>query len=144
MSSLVTVDASVAVKWILRGPDEPFVPAARDLLLRHVEGEIQLIAPDLFWVELGNVLWKAARRGRCTSEMADDGMRTIRQQGLRTAASGPLIESAMKIAFRFERTVYDSVYVALARDQNAELITADERLANALAAHLPVKWLGAV
>jgi hypothetical protein len=26
----------------------------------------------------------------------------------------------------------------------ADLVTADERLANALAAHLPVKWLGSV
>jgi predicted nucleic acid-binding protein len=32
--------------------------------------------------------------------------------------------------------------VALALVSKANLITADERLANALAAHLPVKWLG--
>jgi predicted nucleic acid-binding protein len=31
----------------------------------------------------------------------------------------------------------------LAIQRKTELITADERLANALAAHLPVKWLGA-
>jgi predicted nucleic acid-binding protein len=34
--------------------------------------------------------------------------------------------------------------VALARESSIELITADERLANALAAYLPVKWLGAM
>jgi predicted nucleic acid-binding protein len=38
--------------------------------------------------------------------------------------------------------VYDSLYVALAVQAKTELITADERLANSLAAHLPVKWLG--
>jgi predicted nucleic acid-binding protein len=32
----------------------------------------------------------------------------------------------------------------LAIQSKTELITADERLANALAAHLPVKWLGAL
>ena len=34
--------------------------------------------------------------------------------------------------------------VALAVESRAQLITADEKLANALAAHLPVKWLGAL
>jgi predicted nucleic acid-binding protein len=32
--------------------------------------------------------------------------------------------------------------VALAIQFKTEMITADERLANALAAHLPVKWMG--
>jgi predicted nucleic acid-binding protein len=32
--------------------------------------------------------------------------------------------------------------VALALVSKADLITADERLAHALAAHLPMKWLG--
>jgi predicted nucleic acid-binding protein len=34
--------------------------------------------------------------------------------------------------------------VAPAIETKCELLTADEKLANALAAHLPVKWLGAI
>jgi predicted nucleic acid-binding protein len=33
--------------------------------------------------------------------------------------------------------------VALAMSLQTHLVTADERLANAVAAYLPVKWLGA-
>ena len=40
--------------------------------------------------------------------------------------------------------MYDCLYVALAVQSKTEWITADERLANALAARLPVKWLGAI
>jgi predicted nucleic acid-binding protein len=55
-----------------------------------------------------------------------------------------LFSEALEIALTYDRNVYDCLYVALAVQSKAELVTADERLANALAAHLPVKWLGAM
>jgi predicted nucleic acid-binding protein len=54
------------------------------------------------------------------------------------------LEEAFSIAATFDRSVYDSLYVALAARLKAELVTADDRLANALAANLPVKWLGSI
>jgi predicted nucleic acid-binding protein len=44
----------------------------------------------------------------------------------------------------FDRTVYDSLYIAAALATSSELVTADEHLANAVAATLPVKWLGSI
>jgi predicted nucleic acid-binding protein len=141
--NLVT-DVSVAAKWILRGPEEALVAEARELLVAFAVGRIQLIVPDLFWVELGNVLWKAARVGRCARAVADEGIREMKDRDLLTIPSPPLLEAAMNIALTFNRTVYDSIYVALAARRNAQLITADERLANALAARFPVRWLGSL
>ena len=135
---------SVAAKWVLRGPEEKLIPEARELLLRLVKGEIQIIVPDFFWVELGNVLWKAVCARSCTRAVPESGMREARQQGVITISSHGLIEAALDIAIRFDRTVYDSVYVALAHRRSAHLITADERLANALAAHFPARWLGSL
>jgi predicted nucleic acid-binding protein len=60
-----------------------------------------------------------------------------------TVCSRDLLTEAFSIATAFERTVHDSLYVALAVATNSEMVTADERLANALAATLPVKWLWA-
>jgi predicted nucleic acid-binding protein len=54
------------------------------------------------------------------------------------------VNSAQQIAIQYGRSIYDSVYVALAREARSEVVTADEKLANAVAAHLPVKWLGAL
>jgi len=68
----------------------------------------------------------------------------MRDRKLATISSVELIEEALEIAFRFERTVSDSVYVAAAVARGAALVTGDERLANALAAYLPVKRLGSV
>ena len=55
----------------------------------------------------------------------------------------PLLDSAFAIAQQYNRSFYESLYVALAVAQQATLITADEKLANATAAYLPAKWLGA-
>ena len=61
-----------------------------------------------------------------------------------TYPSSDFLGEALQIALVHGRTFYDSLYVALAARTKTNLITADERLANALAAHLPVKWLGAM
>jgi predicted nucleic acid-binding protein len=59
-------------------------------------------------------------------------------------ASLPLLKDAFAISAASGRTVYDAMYVALAIVSNAPLVTADERLANALAARYPVRWLGSL
>jgi len=75
----------------------------------------RLIAPDLLWIEVASVLWKVARRGALTADEAE-----------RMASDG---------------TVYDSLYVALAAREDAVMVTADERLVNALA---NTSWADAV
>lgn len=59
-----------------------------------------------------------------------------------TVPSTDVLQDALSIALQFDRPVYDGIYVALAVSYRIQLITADERLANALAAHFPIKWLG--
>ena len=136
----VVADASVLAKWFL--PEETLRGEAMQLLGRYAKGELQLIVPDLFWPEFGNILWKAVRQGRCSQQSANAAISSIRDRNLPTISSRELIADAFTIASKFNRTVYDSLYVALAVAFNTHLITADERLANALAAYLPVKWLG--
>lgn len=66
----------------------------------------------------------------------------MQMYNLPTLPSYELIHNAFAIAAKFKRSVYDSVYVALAISLQTHLVTADERLANALATYLPVRWLG--
>jgi predicted nucleic acid-binding protein len=138
------LDASVAAKWFLPPEEETLVPEARQLLADYVAGKLNLLAPDLFWVEIGNILWKSARRGRVTPQSAADAIDALLEMNIPTIRSQPLLKDAFAIAARFDRTVYDAVYVALAFASEAPLVTADERLANALAARGPVRWLGAL
>ncbi|HKR29860.1 MAG TPA: type II toxin-antitoxin system VapC family toxin [Terriglobales bacterium] len=140
--SIVVLDASVAVKWMLPSQGEPLAREAIDLLNRYTCGELEFIVPDLFWAECGNVFCKATRQGRVTFESAEHAMADLMGLNFPTTPSKSLLDRALVIATSFDRTLYDALYVALAIESNGHLVTADERLANTLASRLPVKWLG--
>jgi predicted nucleic acid-binding protein len=134
----VVVDASVAAKWLLPPANEPFTEKAIQMLERYVSREIQILVPDLFWVETGNLLWNAARTGRCTHDEAKNALEKVTAQKFPTVPSLVILDSAFEIARSCGRTVYDCLYVALAEAFEAELVTADEKLVNAVAARYPV------
>jgi len=138
------VDSSVAAKWLPPLNNEPLASEARGLLTDWTYGKIELSIPDLLHIEVANVLWKAARAGRCKATEARAALRILISYGLPVTASATILELALRIGMEYERTVYDSIYVALAVQSGRELVTADEKLANALAAYFPVKWIGAM
>jgi predicted nucleic acid-binding protein len=139
----LVLDASVAIKWAIPSAREPFTDASLRLLKRYVDGEVEFIVPDVFWAEVGNVLWKGTRQRRWRQDEAEAVAADMKARDFKTVSSVVLLDEALRIAFAHDRAVYDCLYVALAVQSKTDLITADERLANALAAHLPVKWLGA-
>jgi predicted nucleic acid-binding protein len=141
--STFVLDASVAVKWVIPSSTETLRDHALQLLKRYADGEIDFVVPDIFWAETGNVLWKGVRTLRWNAEFAEQSAVEMKAQNFTTVSSTALLSDALKIAIFHERSVYDCLYVALAIQYKTEMITADERLANALAARLPVKWLGA-
>jgi predicted nucleic acid-binding protein len=136
------VDASVAAKWFLPAAGEPHTDQALQLLRDYTSASIGLIVPDLFWPEFGNILWKASRQGRMSLRSAETAIVEMGKLTIPTFSSMPLLSEAFAIAAAFDRTVYDAVYVAHAVSTGVPLLTADERLANALAARFPVRWIG--
>jgi predicted nucleic acid-binding protein len=139
----VIVDASVGVKWLPLFAGEALIDRAKHLLRLLAVDEVSLIVPDLFWIEISSALCKAVRRGDCDPSEASQALVEVQGLALKTIPSTDLVNSAQNIAIQYGRSIYDSVYVALAKATRFELVTADEKLANAVAAYLPVKWLGA-
>ena len=142
--TVVIVDASVGLKWLGLFAQEQLVDRAKALLDRKTAGQITLMVPDLFWLEISSALCKAVRRNKCTPEEASQSLEEMQRLPVQTVPSTNLVNSAQEIAIQYGRSIYDSLYVALARTTRSELVTADEKLANAIAAYLPVKWLGAI
>ena len=142
--SPVVVDASVAAKWFLPEDREALVSQALALLDEYDREEVRFVVPDLFYVETASAIWKAVRVGRVSRAFADQALVLLTQREFPTVSSLKLLDKAFRIAADYGRTVYDCLYVALAIQADTQVITADERLANALAARFPVRWLGGV
>ena len=143
MTSCV-VDASVAAKWLLPAAGEGLIGQANDMVARHVRRELLLLAPDLIGAEIGNVLWKAVRRQRISRIEAENSLRRFIDLAIHLMPTAELLPQALQVAVKCDRSFYDSLYVALAIATDTELITADERLVNALGSRFPVRWLGAL
>jgi predicted nucleic acid-binding protein len=137
------VDACVAAKWLLPAAGEGLLDQANRLLERHVKRELQLLAPNLIESEMGNILWKAVQRNRISRTEAENSLRQFAALGIHTLPTSDLLDQALQIAVGCGRSFYDCLYVALALASKTELITADERLVNALGSRFPVRWLGA-
>jgi predicted nucleic acid-binding protein len=142
--NLYVLDASVAVKWFLPVRDESFAEPALQFLKEWTDERIALTVPDIFFAEVGKVLWKAVQAGRCSLEEAELSLARLEAADIPGLSSVQLLEQAFGIASRHGRSLYDSLYVALAAKSHATLITADEKLVNALAGHYSVRWLGAL
>ncbi|HLG71041.1 MAG TPA: type II toxin-antitoxin system VapC family toxin [Chloroflexota bacterium] len=132
MAASLVVDASVAIKWYLEEED-------RELARRLITGEPErpLIAPDLIVAEIGNILWKRHRQGSLTAADAArlaEAPQDPRRFPLDLVPSTQVLPQALRIAVECDRSVYDSLYIALAVANNTAMITADARLANALSA----------
>jgi len=123
----LVVDASVAVKWFV--PEIHSVAAARIL-----EADVALYAPDLIGPEFGNILWKKVRRQEVGRREADEIMNAFGTLPLEIRSSSVLLPFAFELAVALDRTVYDSLYLALAVAEDCVLITADAKFHAALAA----------
>jgi predicted nucleic acid-binding protein len=125
-SGLLVVDASVAIKWYVPEPDS-------QRALKILSGGTRLLAPDLLIAEVGNILWKKVRRGELTmAEARAIASALTKSSPLELCPASELLATAMSIAVAHQRSVYDSLYVALAHERSCQLVTADERLVSAL------------
>ena len=125
MSAFV-VDASVAVKW--------FFPEAHEAdALRLVRGRHDLLVPDVFFSEFGNTLWKRLKRRETTPAVATRAIDELGRLFFQVHPSQALVPLALDLATRFDRSVYDSMYLAVAVLRHCPVVTADRRLHDALA-----------
>jgi predicted nucleic acid-binding protein len=119
------LDANIALKWVLAEPDSP---QANQLRADFQNGIHELIAPEVFQVEIAHALTRAERQGRIAVSQAGPLWADIMSTPPRLEASGPLLPRAIQISSAARVGVYDCLYIALAEREGCDLITADDKL----------------
>jgi predicted nucleic acid-binding protein len=134
------VDSSVALKWVLPEIDTPRAVALRDDF-RH--GTHELIAPDVFAIEVAHALARAERRRIINPPEGTQKLIDVLSTLPVLHPYLPLLARAFEIASAARIGVYDCLYVALAEREPCECITADDRLIRNLQAQFPfIRALG--
>ena len=134
------IDASVVAAVFFQ---EDHAEAARALLVSG--GELK--APDLLLAEVANVIWKRHGRGEIDEAEARQLLADCLRLPLKISPSSGLVEPALELALRTNRTAYDCLYLALAVKAKAVLVSADKRFASALAGgpfEKHIAWLGSL
>ncbi len=115
----VVVDSSVTVKWINQ-IDEQLLEQANKVLSDAQFGSISVLAPELSKYEVGNAILKK----KLSIPKAYESLGTVYQLPIVfIPQSEELSKETYKIAQDHGVTYYDASFMALAKEQKADLIT---------------------
>jgi predicted nucleic acid-binding protein len=120
---VIVIDSSALAKYLLR--EEGWQEVGRYL----EEGCVTL---NLAIKEAINALWKRVIMGDLEEGYAKEVARSFLDSGIvRVEGQDQLLEEALSVAVRRKITIYDSIFIALAKRKGLSLLTSDRRQAEA-------------
>lgn len=121
----LVVDSSVIVKWFVK-KDEQDLARAMWLKNQFLAGKCNLVVPDLIFYEIANVLKTKKEFRQKTVLKAINLLFDYRFQSV--WPSSTTFVSAAGIAYKHQLSVYDAVYLAIAKETGYPFLTADKKL----------------
>lgn len=128
------LDSNIALKWVLPEPDSLKARQLRDDQRNAIH---ELLAPDIFEVEIAHALTRAERQGRIAVPQAAILWADVMSTPPFLEAASPLLPRAIEVSSAARVGVYDCLYVALAERERCEFVTADDRLTKTLQPSFP-------
>lgn len=116
MKNLVT-DSGVTVKWFIEEDDSD---AAQRIYDEYENGNLSLLAPSLLHAEFGNIVWKKQIFQGISAVEADFAIKKFQAVSFILTPTTLLFDDAYKLAVKYKRTFYDSLYLALSVRENCE------------------------
>ncbi len=126
------LDTSAIVRLYV--PDGPLPEGLEDAVETAWRGDGLLLVPELALAEAAQVLLKKERSGLLEPGEVDGILGEIMGLPLEVAPHRELLPTSLGLARRTDLTVYDAIFLQLALERGAELLTADEELARAFRA----------
>lgn len=141
MNGAVVVDASVAVKWLVR---EVYSDRAESLTRTWLRQGTRIVVPYLMLVEVSNALYQKARQGEIALDSAAGMVENLVSQDITLWETSGLHSRALELAAALDQpAIYDAHYLALAEIIDCDLWTADERFFRAGTGQFPnLHWIG--
>lgn len=130
----LVLDASVVAKCLVPEADSD---KSQALLTSWAKGAVDVAAPEILALEIASMLWKRATRGLMSAARATFLYEEFMALRIPLEPMGRLLPGALQVAMRLGRSVYDSLYVSMAVEMNWGLVTADEKLFNAVRSSVP-------
>lgn len=125
----IVVDSSVAIKWFI---PQNYSLEANKILSAYEVNKLTLIAPDLIYAEIGNIVWKIQRFQGLNQEYAQNIIDLFQKIQINIISTDELLRDAYDFAVKYQRSVYDSLYIVLSLRENCRFVSADEKLYNAI------------
>ncbi len=120
------IDASIAVKWFIV---EDYSDKALKLLKDYGNGVADLYAPCFFKLEVANALRKYFVKGILSKEMVYRIYNLFKNIELNYIIERwDLVDRALKYSINNSITLYDALYIIIAKHVNGKMVTADDKL----------------
>ncbi len=126
MAEQVCIDANLLVRNFTREEGWERVAA---LLIGIGDAGTEIVAPAFMAAEVGSSLRLKVHRGLLTQEEGEEAMRASLDLDVKEVSGPKLYLRAWELAALLgTATIYDTVYLAVAEDHQAEFWTGDEKL----------------
>ena len=113
------------LKWVLVEPHSDKALALRDDFQKGIH---ELLAPDVFPIEVAHAIAKAERRGVIQPGQGQQLLTDVLYTPPDLHPYLPLLSKAYSLASAARVGVYDCLYIALAEQEQCKLLSADDRL----------------
>jgi predicted nucleic acid-binding protein len=119
---MYVLDASVLIKWF---SNEEYTDTALKLRNDFLQGDVELVIPDLLLYEISNAL---RYNSNFNENDVIEAVESLYDMEINIIIpTRDVIKSAINLAFTYNVTLYDAFYAALAKEIDFILITADAK-----------------
>ena len=102
-----------------------------------MNGQIDVVIPEHFRLEVSNAIRNSLRSRRLTLERAATAFETVLRIPAQSVPLVDLLEPGFEAALLYDCALYDALYLALAEQLDCPFVHADRRLHNTLAGRFP-------